>query len=146
MAHLFDTNTFLRLAENDYSLRPVVFNAIIKLSAAGEILYYTQQILSEFWNVCTRPVSARGGLGLTIEETQRKANLIQKQFVLLPDNLSTFQEWRKLVSTHKVSGAKVHDAKIAASMIVYRVPTIVTFNTKDFDRFPKLTAIDPNDI
>ncbi len=146
MAHLFDTNTFLRLAEKNNPFRQVVLNTIIKLRSDGEVLYYTPQILSEFWNVCTRPITVRSGLGLTIGQTERKVNLIQKQFELLPDNLSTFYEWRRLVSDHKIIGSKVHDAKLAASMIVHNITYLVTFNTRDFKRFQNFTVIDPNDI
>ena len=69
MAHLFDSNNFLRLAEKNSPQRQIVLDAVRKLRAANEIIYYTPQVLAEFWNVCTRPNMARGGLGLSIEQT-----------------------------------------------------------------------------
>jgi predicted nucleic acid-binding protein len=146
MSHLFDTNCLLRLAEKNSPQRKIVLDAIRKLRGKGETLYYTPQILAEFWNVCTRPSSARGGFGISFEQTERKVNIIQKYFRLLPDNASTFYEWRKLVSDYQVSGLQVHDTKIVASMIVHNVSTLVTFNEKDFKRYFQIIVVNPKDI
>jgi predicted nucleic acid-binding protein len=124
----------------------VVLEALRKLRAANEPIYYTPQVLAEFWNVCTRPSTARGGLGLSVEQTTRKVKLIEKHFQLLPDSLTTFLQWRRLVSDFKIKGVQVHDAKMAASMIVYNIPYLVTFNEKDFQRYPIITAVNPVDI
>lgn len=60
--YLFDTNILLRLAEKNSSERPLILNAIRKIRANNKTIRYTPQILAEFWNVCTRPASSRGGL------------------------------------------------------------------------------------
>lgn len=146
MPHLFDTNCFLRLAGKNSPQRIIVLNAVRKLRAGNETLYYTPQIIAEFWNVCTRPTSARGGFGFSVEQTERKVNIIQKYFQLLPDNPATFYEWRKLVSDYKISGLQVHDTKIAASMNVHNISTLVTFNEKDFKLFIGINVINPKDI
>ena len=146
MAHLFDSNNYLRLAEKSSPQRQIVLNAVRKLRANNRIIYYTPQVLAEFWNVCTRPNAARGGLGLSIEQTERKANLIQKHFRLLSDNLATFNEWRRLVSDYQISGLQVHDAKLVASMIAHNVQYLITFNEKDFKRFPMITVLNPKDV
>lgn len=90
MPHLSDTNCFLRLVDKNSPARATVLDAIRKLRANNESLYYTPQILAEFWNVCTRPTSARGGFGLSFEQTERKANLIDisKFFPIAPQLLS----------------------------------------------------------
>jgi predicted nucleic acid-binding protein len=146
MAHLFDSNNYLRLAEKSSPQRQIVLNAVRKLRADNEIIYYTPQVLAEFWNVCTRPNMARGGLGLSIEQTERKANLIQKHFRLLPESLATFTEWRRLVSDYKIIGLQVHDAKLVASMIAHNIQYLITFNEKDFKRFPMITVLNPRDV
>src|SRR5688500_11657580 len=94
MAYLFDTNCFLRLAERNSPQRVVVLDAIHKLRAKNETLNYTPQILAEFWNVCTKSNTARGGFGLSVEQTERKVAILQKYFALLPDNRATFNEWQ----------------------------------------------------
>jgi len=47
---------------------------------------------------------------------------------------------------HSVLGVQVHDARLAASMIVHGVTNILTFNVADFSRFSELTALHPNNI
>ena len=146
MAFLFDTNIFLRLAERNSDLREPVIEALRILRSRNEVLCYTSQIISEFWNVCTRPLTARSGLGLTIEQTERKVLLIEKHFRLLPDCTATFREWRRLVKEKSVIGVQVHDTKIAASMTVHGVSDLLTFNARDFKRFDFVNAIDPRDL
>jgi len=146
MPYVLDTNVFVRLSNHNDAQREVAINAVRILRERNEDLYYTPQILSEFWNVCTRPTSARGGLGLTTEQTERKARLIEKYCQLLPDSLATHQNWRRLVSAHSVMGVQVYDARLAASMNTYGIQQILTFNTEDFSRFAAITAIHPKDI
>src|SRR5215203_5576901 len=140
--YLFDTYIFLRLAEKNSSESRVILNAIRKIRTNNKTICYTPQILAEFWNVCTRPVSARGGFGLSLAQTERKVNLIQKYFEILPDTLQTFTQWRRIVSDYAVSGIQVHDAKLVASMNVHKVEYLVTLNEKDFKRFP-IKVINP---
>ena len=146
MAVLFDTNIFLRLAERNSDLREPTLEAISLLRSRNEEICFTPQIISEFWNVCTRPTDARNGFGLTVEQTERKVLLIEKHFRLLPDNVATFAQWRRLVKEKSVSGVQVHDTKIAASMAVHGISDLVTFNVRDFKRFEFVHAIDPRDL
>lgn len=146
MAFLFDTNIFLRLAERNSDLRESVIKGIRLLRSRDEEICYTPQIVSEFWNACTRPQSARGGFGLSVDQTERKVLLIEKHFRCLPDSLATFNEWRKLVKEKSVVGVQIHDAKIAASMIVYGIRDLLTFNAGDFKRFEFVNATDPRDL
>ncbi|HLG16946.1 MAG TPA: type II toxin-antitoxin system VapC family toxin [Blastocatellia bacterium] len=146
MAYLFDTNLFLRLAHRNDPQRQMALDALRRLRSRNEVLCFTPQVLSEFWNVGTRPASARGGLSLSLTQTERKARLIERYFRLLPDSLATFQEWRRLVVTHSVMGVEVHDAKLVASMNVYGITHLLTFNVADFKRYPGITAVSPADV
>jgi predicted nucleic acid-binding protein len=146
MVYLFDTNLFLRLARRNDPQRTIVLDALRKLRSRNDVLCFTPQVVSEFWNVCTRPSSARGGVGLSPTQTERKARLIERYFRLLPDSLATFQEWRRLVTAHSVMGVEVHDAKLVASMNVYGVTHLVTFNVIDFKRYSGITVISPADV
>jgi predicted nucleic acid-binding protein len=47
------------------------------------------------------------------------------------------------VLQRRVAGIHVHDARIAAAMIVHRVPSILTFDVDDFKRYAQFTVIDP---
>jgi len=143
MSSLLDTNVLLRVAHKNDPLRQVSLAAIRTLRTSREPLYYTPQILAEFWNVCTRPASARGGFGLSPRETERRAKIIEHYLDLLPDSLATYLEWRRLLVTHTISGVAVHDARIVASMKVYNVRQLVTFNVDDFQRYRDISVITP---
>jgi predicted nucleic acid-binding protein len=65
---------------------------------------------------------------------------------LLPDDARVYATWRDLVVTHDVRGVQVHDAKLAAAMIVHQIPHILTLNAADFSRYPGIEAVHPAKI
>ncbi|HEX7332232.1 MAG TPA: PIN domain-containing protein [Pyrinomonadaceae bacterium] len=146
MAYLIDTNIFIRLASRNDPQRQICLDAMRKLRSRNEELCYTPQVVIEFWNVCTRPATARGGLDLSVDQTERKVRLIERHFVLLPDSLATFREWRRLAFTHSLVGLAVHDAKLVASMNVQGVPSLLTINEADFRRYANINAVHPSNL
>jgi predicted nucleic acid-binding protein len=143
MPYLVDTNVFLRLVSRKDPDRNTVLDALRSLGSRNEDLFYTSQVLAEFWTVCTRPSTARGGYGLSPEKTERKARMIERYSQLLPDSLATHQEWRRLIVTHSVRGVEVHDARLVASMNVYGISGLLTFDSKDFKRYPGIFVVSP---
>ena len=116
--------------------------AVNALREKGVKLGYTLQNMAEFWNASTRP-KERNGFGLTVEETERNAQEIERSFTFLADNETVYSEWRRIVVQHRVSGVQVHDARLAAAMYAHGITHILTFNNTDFSRFEGLTAIHP---
>ena len=143
MPYMADTNILLRFISPSDSNHLLVRNAIYSLLIREEQICYTSQNLSEFWNVCTRPVMARGGFGLSIEETDRRAQVIERYFTFLPDSEAIHAEWRRLVVKYRVSGVQVHDTRLVAAMLVHGITHILTFNPNDFARYPEITAVNP---
>lgn len=142
MRYLLDTNILLSLSELTRADHAEVRACIETLWGLGDVLCYTSQAIGEFWNVCTRPVLARGGLGLTIDETDRRVRLIESRFKLLEDSLETHLEWRRLIAGFSVMGVQIHDARLVAAMLVHGVKHLITNNTKDFTRYAgMITAI-----
>jgi predicted nucleic acid-binding protein len=146
MPYLLDTNIVVRLANRHDPLRPVAQRAVYRLRSRGERLCYTSQIMGEFWNVCTRPATARGGLGMTVPRTERRVRLMEQYLVLLPDTIAVHEEWRRLLVTHAVTGVQVHDARLVAAMHVYRLTHLLTFNVADFGRYLAITPQHPQDV
>jgi predicted nucleic acid-binding protein len=142
--YLADTNILIRLVKRDHAEYPLVRGAVSTLRQRGIKLGYTMQNMAEFWNASTRP-KERNGFGLSVEETETNAREIERAFVFLADNEAVYREWRRLVVQHKVSGAQVHDARLAASMLVHGITHILTFNGSDFVRFPGLVAVHPTE-
>jgi predicted nucleic acid-binding protein len=53
---------------------------------------------------------------------------------------------KEIVRDHKVQGVKVYDARLVATMRVYAVECVLTFNTPDFRRYSHITALHPSSI
>lgn len=146
MPYLVDTNILVRVTHRTDPRRRLAWRALTTVWSRGETLYYTSQILGELWNVCTRPTQSRGGLGLSVEQTDRRVRLFERNLELLPDSLAVHEEWRRLLIAHAVSGVQVHDARLVAAMHVHGVPHLLTFNGDDFRRYPDIVAVHPQDI
>lgn len=142
MKVLVDTNVLLRSVQKNHPASRAARQALIALYRGDNALCLATQNIAEFWNVCTRPTGVNG-LGLNIEAADRYTRQLEQFFVILPDSLQVFQNWRKLIVDHAVIGVKVHDARLVAIMKTYDVPTIVTFNVSDFARFAGIDAIHP---
>jgi predicted nucleic acid-binding protein len=146
MLVLADSNVLLRLFHQSDPLHSVVRSAIHTLRARGDRLCYTSQVLGEFWNVCTRPVTARGGFGLTVAETDRRVRRLERRFTLLPDTPLVHQQWHGLLLSHSVTGVQVHDTRLVAAMTVYGLTQLLTFNVGDFGRYFGITALHPQEV
>ena len=146
MLWLLDSNILIRLPHRPDPRNPLIRQALRTLWAQGDRFCYTSQILGEFWSVCTRPTTARGGFALSLAETDRRVRLIERFYRFLPDRAAVHGEWRRLLVAHAVSGVQVHDARLVASMNMHRVRRLLTFNVSDFTRYPSITAMHPQDI
>jgi len=144
--YLADTNILLRFLLRNDPAYPAIRQAVRTLKTRREQLVTTPQNIAEFWNVCTRPTAARGGLGLSIEATERRVRLLERHFRVLPDSPGIYQEWKALVLAHSVMGVQVHDARIVAAMKVHGVTHILTINVTHFKRYPGISAVAPEDI
>ncbi len=146
MATALDANVLLRLSQKKHPLYLVSKQAVQKLKDDNETLRILPQNITEFWNVLTRPESARGGFGLTPSQADRRTRRFERFFTLLPDDPRVYEEWRRIVVQNGVSGVQVHDARIAACLRVHGITRLLTFNTKDFARYTGFDAVDPAQV
>ena len=145
MNYLADTNILLRLVELQSPHHSEAKNTVDKLLKRGDTLFILLQNVSEFWNVCARPLD-KNGLGFTIAQADVELSRVERVFDILPDTIETYENWRELVVKYLVSGVKVHDAKIVASMKTHNIQNLLTFNAKDFKRYTEIEAVEPKDI
>lgn len=71
--------------------------------------------------------------------------MIKRHFPILPE-LPLLILWEQLVSTYQVNGKNTHDARLVAAMIQHRLDSILTFNVRDFSRYPQIKALHPQQI
>ena len=50
---------------------------------------------------------------------------------------------KDLIEKHNLSGKKIHDANIVATMQAYNITKLLTHNVKDFERFNDVIEIVP---
>ncbi len=145
MTFLLDANVLLRMAEPTHAQYDAAFDAVAALTSRGHDLFIVPQNLYEFWAVATRPVPDNG-LGMTPDEAAAELVAIRARFPLLPDTSAILPEWERLVVAHQVRGKPTHDARLVAAMLAHGVGHLLTFNIKDFKRFPGITAHAPADV
>lgn len=143
--YLVDSNVLLRWVKPNHRDYPLIVSAADAILRHDGVLCYTSQNVGEFWNACTRPVD-RNGYGLSPQETDRLAKTFEEKLRLLPDSIAIHEEWRRTLVSHSVSGVQVHDARLVASMRVYSVKRILTFNDKDFARYTDIEAVHPRTV
>ena len=140
--YLVDSNVLIRWVKRDDPSYPAIEAAIKRFAQLEAVPCYVSQNLGEFWNVLTRP-SHKNGYGMLPEEADVRARDVEAAFRLLPDSLAVHTEWRRLLRDYHISGVQVHDARLVAAMHVHNVKRILTFNTKDFERFKNIEAVHP---
>ena len=140
-----DTNIILRSSEPSHPTHEQAVKVVKSYLDRGGDLCLIPQNLIEFWNVATRPIN-RNGFGWTSAKTHMAITNLEFMFTILSDSRWIFEEWKKLVFEYSVMGKQVHDARIVAAMNVHGITNILSFNGKDFKRYPQITVIDPNDV
>lgn len=140
-----DSNILIRLVVARDPLHEPVRAALRTVRANGHTFCAFFQNLAEFWNVCTRPATARGGFGLTVEEAANGLKLIERVMAILPDTPNVYPIWRQLVTDHSVMGVQVHDARLVAAMLAHGITHILTLNADDFRRYPGIVPVLPTD-
>lgn len=145
MAYLADTNVLLRSSQPAHPMHAQAASAVQLLLNRGEAVCILPQNVIEFWNAATRPAD-RNGLGLTPAEADQEATRLESLLILLSNTPAIYPQWRQLVVAHSVSGVQVHDAHLVAAMLVHGVTHILTFNGGDFQRYPSIAVVPPQDL
>ncbi|MEX0611819.1 MAG: type II toxin-antitoxin system VapC family toxin [Pirellulales bacterium] len=145
MPVLVDTGVFLRaFVKADPHCGPIR-TALLKLRRQDEELVVSFQNVAEFINVSTRPTSARGGYGLPVKIVQARVAFIERLCRRLVEDDEVYQYWKHLVFKYNVTGVAVHDARLVAIMLAYRMKQVLTVNDRDFRRYEPegITAVTP---
>jgi predicted nucleic acid-binding protein len=76
MLILVDSGILLRLVERNDPQHAAIRVAVRALRSSGDELVTAAQNAAEFWNVCTRPATAREGYSLSIADADRRLRVI----------------------------------------------------------------------
>ena len=145
MTVLVDTNVILRFTQNANPGHAVARSALTQLSTSGHELCLVPQSIYEYWVVATRPVAVNG-FGMLVANADQQIHELLQHFTLLQDERGIYSRWHGLVVTYNVQGKQAHDTRLVAAMERHGVRYLLTFNTSDFARFPKIVAHSPAEI
>ena len=145
MRYLVDTNIWLRSIAIDHQDYTIAVNAVETLLRQGNELYFVPQVIAEFWNACTRP-KERNGFGLTLQEVKLEVERLESLLLLGEEVPAIYPIWKDLIDRYQVRGVNVHDTKLVAAMLVHELTHLLTFNTKDFQRFKEIVVVHPRSI
>jgi predicted nucleic acid-binding protein len=135
MTYLLDTGILLRLTNKDDPQHEAVSLAIQRLGDRRRSLVTTSQNISELWNVATRP-SELNGLGFSVESVATSLSLtIEPLCTVTREHSQHYKELKRLLRSYQVLGKQVHDARLVASMLTWKISTILTLNARHFKRF-----------
>jgi len=137
-----DTNILLRSIQPKSAHHSAANLAIESTLKAGHVICVSSQIIYEFFAVATRP-EAENGLGLSHCEADSQLEAFLSHMIVFYDSAEVTHLLRKLVVDYQITGKKIHDARIAATMISAGVRKIYSFNSTDFKRFADIEAISP---
>jgi predicted nucleic acid-binding protein len=146
MAHLVDTGVLLRLLDRNDPQHSRIRQALRVFKGRGEKLVTSPQNIAEFWNVSTRPSTARGGYGLSCTETAQRTRILERLFTMVYETPAAYLQWRQLVVARGVMGVQVHDARLVALMQVHGIKHILTLNPADFSRYSDLVVATPDQV
>lgn len=145
MPVLVDTNVLIFSIQPSSPWHEASIKAIEFSLDASEPVFVLPQNVAEFWNVCTRPAD-KNGLGLSPAEAERQLTSLDSILTVLHETPDVYLLWRRIVVEHEVRGIQVHDARIAASMMVHGVDRLLTYNPRDFKRFAGITPVRPDEV
>ncbi len=135
-----DANILIYAADKD---APQFMAARALLRAARNELSFsvTSQILCEFYSVVTNGRRVRRPL--SSGDAQRAISTLLAFLNVLPTTAQSVDILKDLLRRHPVSGGKIFDLQIAATMMANDVYRIYTFNTADFQPFSELEVLAP---
>jgi predicted nucleic acid-binding protein len=145
MLILVDTNVLLRLVEQNHPHHATAMEATAAVRRKGYRAVIVPQIIYEFWVVTTRPVDVNG-LGMSAAEAQFELEELTPSFRLLRDERAIFEIWQQLVLDYDVKGKQVHDARLVAAMLRHNITQLLTFDSADFARYPKINIVEPHRV
>lgn len=144
-SYLLDTNVSLRFLDSTDAANQLTLAAVAELIRRGDEPVITPQVLIELWAVATRP-TANNGFGWSLDRVKTAVDDLQARFRILQDIGQIYPTWLRLVIDGGVQGKQVHDARLVAVVLAHGNSHIVTFNVGDFQRYPGIIPIHPQEL
>jgi len=137
-----DTNILLAATDTSRSAHTDC-HALLESGFKGTCSLFTNaQVFREYLVVATRPHEVNG-LGMDPIQALENIASFQQCIQILEETVQVSNRLLKLVATHKLTGKRIHDANIVATMLENGITRLVTLNPSDFSCFDTLSVEAP---
>jgi predicted nucleic acid-binding protein len=140
-ATFIDTNVLVNVKQQFSPFHSAAVSRLDELRDQGVTLWINRQVLREYLVAMSRP----GGLTKPVPMANlvRDVREFSAAFLLADDDQRVTEELLRLLTRVAVAGKQVHDANVVATMLVQRIPRLLTNNVGDFARFSDIITILP---
>jgi predicted nucleic acid-binding protein len=139
-----DTNILLSATDASRAEHGICRSILERAIVAGVHPVISGQVVREYLVVATRP-TANNGLGLPPPTALENIHEIRTRAHLLSEPAEVTRHLLEMVESANLSGKRIHDANIAAVMIVHGVTTLATANGDDYTSLPYVSCRTPAD-
>lgn len=138
-----DTNVLLAATDEARADHDACLGILEGWPRSGVTLYVSGQVFREYLVVATRPPAANG-LGLATSDAAGNVAAFDARTTFLDETRAVHRKLVEIVAGSRCSGTQIHDAIIAATMLVHGVEVVLTGNAGDFERFaPAIQVLSP---
>ena len=138
---LLDSNILIHGNQEASPHFNTITTRLIELAESDEELAICPQVLYEFFSVATRPITARGGLGISSANALALIDKFQSTYTFINDPVDLFSTWLQLIVRYGTVGIASHDARLVAFMQKEDIQKIFTMNPNDFNRYNNIITI-----
>ena len=112
---------------------------------AGYSLALSGQIIREYLVVATRPVEVNG-LGMSPADALHNVGTFTPRAVLCAETEAVSARLRSLTATYALSGKRIHDANVVATMVAHDIHWLITENGDEFEVFSEIQTLGLADL
>lgn len=136
-----DTNVlvYATLLDFDTARHKEALSTLNKLQKIKSELFISTQILREFYAVVTNKKYLKNPL--TPKQANEQIKFFLHTFSTLPVSHSIFPFLSVISETYNITGQKIHDGAIVATMLAHGIKTIFTFNVNDFKHIKEIKLL-----
>jgi predicted nucleic acid-binding protein len=128
-----DTNVLLRAMTPAMELHAEAEKLIQEQWDHNVELWLSRQIIREYLVQVTRPQAFMRPL--SANQIDGQVQTIESLFRIAEDGPSVTAQLVELIRRYPTGGKQIHDANIVATMLVHGIPTLITTNLEDMQRF-----------
>ena len=140
-----DTNVLLCATDRSRPHHDEARSLLRVAREAGYSLALSGQIIREYLVVATRPVQANG-LGMSAVESLHNVRIFTPRALLCAETETVSARLRSLIATHALSGKRIHDANVVATMVAHEIHWLITENRDDFAVFGEIQTLGLADL